>query len=149
MQEVLDEDSGMSDWLIRDSKSGVVLHDRLMTDAALGAAPIKTEHSYSLHSDVESAPSSPHHTKVDGTHSLTYFPPSHLSSEGVRNKCIWPLIDIMSVYPRQRGKSIHSLTNHVTWVARIYIGIPPIDNEQWSSLSPGEKLKLPWNSHQI
>ncbi|XP_053600579.1 cyclic AMP response element-binding protein A isoform X1 [Plodia interpunctella] len=65
MQEVLDEDSEMSDWLIRDSKSVVVLHDRLMTDAALGAAPIKTEHSYSLHSDVESAPSSPHHTKVD------------------------------------------------------------------------------------
>ncbi|KAM3968098.1 cyclic-AMP response element binding protein A [Aphomia sociella] len=65
MQEVLDEDSEMNDWLIRDSKSGVVLHDRLMTDAALGAAPIKTEHSYSLHSDVESAPSSPHHTKVD------------------------------------------------------------------------------------
>ncbi|PZC76753.1 hypothetical protein B5X24_HaOG204141 [Helicoverpa armigera] len=67
MQDVLEEDSEMTDWLIeRDSKSGVVLHDRLMTDAALGAAPIKTEHSYSLHSDVESAPSSPHHTKVDG-----------------------------------------------------------------------------------
>lgn len=66
MQEVLDEDSEMTDWLIeRDSKSGVVLHDRLMTDAALGAAPIKTEHSYSLHSD-DSAPPSPHHTKVDG-----------------------------------------------------------------------------------
>nr|XP_032511859.1 cyclic AMP response element-binding protein A [Danaus plexippus plexippus] len=66
MQDVLDEDSEMSDWLIeRDSKLGVVLHDRLMTDAALGAAPIKTEHSYSLHSDVESAPPSPHHTKVD------------------------------------------------------------------------------------
>lgn len=67
MQDVLDEDSEMGDWLIeRDSKLGVVLHDRLMTDAALGAAPIKTEHSYSLHSDVESAPPSPHHTKVDG-----------------------------------------------------------------------------------
>ncbi|CAG9562990.1 unnamed protein product [Danaus chrysippus] len=66
MQDVLDEDSQMSDWLIeRDSKLGVVLHDRLMTDAALGAAPIKTEHSYSLHSDVESSPPSPHHTKVD------------------------------------------------------------------------------------
>lgn len=66
MQDVLEEDSEMTDWLIeRDSKSGVVLHDRLMTDAALGAAPIKTEHSYSLHSDVESEPSSPHHTKVD------------------------------------------------------------------------------------
>ena len=67
MQDVLDDDSDMGDWLIeRDSKLGVVLHDRLMTDAALGAAPIKTEHSYSLHSDVESAPPSPHHTKVDG-----------------------------------------------------------------------------------
>ncbi|KAJ2950789.1 hypothetical protein O0L34_g9054 [Tuta absoluta] len=66
MQEVLDEDEEMSDWLIeRDSKCGVVLHDRLMTDAALGSAPIKTEHSYSLHSDAESAPASPHHTKVD------------------------------------------------------------------------------------
>ncbi|XP_013138517.1 PREDICTED: cyclic AMP response element-binding protein A-like [Papilio polytes] len=65
MQDVLDEDSDMSDWLVeRESKSGVVLHDRLMTDA-LGAVPIKTEHSYSLHSDGESAPPSPHHTKVD------------------------------------------------------------------------------------
>ncbi|XP_061706592.1 cyclic AMP response element-binding protein A isoform X1 [Cydia pomonella] len=64
MDNVLDEDE--SDWLIeRESKSGVVLHDRLMTDAALGAVPIKTEHSYSLHSDGESAPPSPHHTKVD------------------------------------------------------------------------------------
>lgn len=67
MQDVLDEDSDMGDWLIRDrdSKMGVVLHDRLMTEA-LGGAPIKTEHSYSLHSDVESEPSSPNHTKVDG-----------------------------------------------------------------------------------
>ncbi|XP_034825706.1 cyclic AMP response element-binding protein A isoform X1 [Maniola hyperantus] len=65
MQDVIDEDTEMSDWLIeRDSKIGVILHDRLMTDAALGAAPIKTEHSYSLHSDVESAPASPN-TKVD------------------------------------------------------------------------------------
>ncbi|KOB75923.1 putative Cyclic AMP-dependent transcription factor ATF-6 beta [Operophtera brumata] len=56
----------MGDWMIeRDSKLGVVLHDRLMTDAALGAAPIKTEHSYSLHSDGESEPCSPHHNKVD------------------------------------------------------------------------------------
>lgn len=64
--EVLDEDAEISDWLTeRESKSGVVLHDRLMTDAALGAVPIKTEHSYSLHSDVESLPASPSHTKVD------------------------------------------------------------------------------------
>ncbi|GBP48253.1 Cyclic AMP response element-binding protein A [Eumeta japonica] len=64
MQDVL-EDESMGDWVIgRECKSGVVLHDRLMTDA-LGAAPIKTEHSYSLHSDVDSPPQSPH-TKVDG-----------------------------------------------------------------------------------
>jgi hypothetical protein len=37
----------------------VVLHDRLMTDAALGAVPIKTEHSYSLTSDGDSMPESP------------------------------------------------------------------------------------------
>ncbi|XP_050678137.1 cyclic AMP response element-binding protein A [Leptidea sinapis] len=66
MQDVLDEDSDMGDWLIeRDSKMGVVLHDRLMTDAALESLPIKSEHSYSLHSDVESAPPSPSQTKVD------------------------------------------------------------------------------------
>ncbi|VVC99053.1 unnamed protein product [Leptidea sinapis] len=46
MQDVLDEDSDMGDWLIeRDSKMGVVLHDRLMTDAALESLPIKSEHS--------------------------------------------------------------------------------------------------------
>jgi hypothetical protein len=28
-------------------------------------------------------------------------------------------------------------------------GIPPIDNEQWSSLSPGGKQKLSWNSQRI
>lgn len=62
---MLESDSEMTDWLVeRDSKCGVVLHDRLMTDAAIGAAPIKTEHSYSLHSD-DSNPPSPH-TKVDG-----------------------------------------------------------------------------------
>lgn len=67
MQDVLDDDVEMTDWLVeRESKSGVVLHDRLMTDAVIGSAPIKTEHSYSLHSDVESSPPSPHHTKVDG-----------------------------------------------------------------------------------
>ncbi|KAL4710336.1 hypothetical protein ACJJTC_011152 [Scirpophaga incertulas] len=88
MQEVLDEDSEMSDWLIRDSKSGVVLHDRLMTDAALGAAPIKTEHSYSLHSDVdvESAPSSPHHTKVDDMEDECY-PAMPASAWSSRRRC--------------------------------------------------------------
>jgi len=38
-----------SDWLIGGngrSNSHVVLHDRLMTDALLGNAPIKAEHSY-------------------------------------------------------------------------------------------------------
>lgn len=39
----------VSDWLIGGngrSNSHVVLHDRLMTDALLGNAPIKAEHSY-------------------------------------------------------------------------------------------------------
>lgn len=42
-----------------DVKPQVILHDRLMTDAALGTAPIKTEHSYSLTSDGDSIPDSP------------------------------------------------------------------------------------------
>lgn len=44
----------------------VVLHDRLMTDAALGTLPIKTEHSYSLASDGDSLPdtTSLSHTKI-------------------------------------------------------------------------------------
>lgn len=46
---------------------GVVLHDRLMTDAALGHRPIKSEHSYSLNSDGDSLPDSPISSqKMDG-----------------------------------------------------------------------------------
>ncbi|GLV44131.1 Cyclic-AMP response element binding protein A [Carabus blaptoides fortunei] len=45
---------------------GVILHDRLMTDAALGTLPIKTEHSYSLASDGDSLPESPiSHNKIE------------------------------------------------------------------------------------
>lgn len=46
---------------------GVVLHDRLMTDAVLGNLPIKTEHSYSLASDGDSLPESPitHTTSIE------------------------------------------------------------------------------------
>lgn len=45
----------------------VVLHDRLMTDAALGNLPIKTEHSYSLSSDGDSLTENPTitHAKID------------------------------------------------------------------------------------
>uniref|UniRef100_A0A6M2DG15 Putative creb/atf family transcription factor n=1 Tax=Xenopsylla cheopis TaxID=163159 RepID=A0A6M2DG15_XENCH len=50
-------------WFTSDSRdmkpSPVVLHDRLMTDAALGSLPIKNEHSYSIESDGDSGPSSP------------------------------------------------------------------------------------------
>lgn len=68
MQEALDDEADMQEWFLKDTKSTVVLHDRLMTDAALGALPIKTEHSYSLNSDGDSAPTSPAgmHTRVDG-----------------------------------------------------------------------------------
>lgn len=60
----------MHDWFLeRDMKlPGVILHDKLMTDALLGTLPIKTEHSYSLNSDGDSLPNSPHsmHNKMDG-----------------------------------------------------------------------------------
>ncbi|KAJ8931748.1 hypothetical protein NQ314_015280 [Rhamnusium bicolor] len=70
MQEVLRMQSGdmTIEWSYMDSKDipGVILHDRLMTDAALGTRPIKTEHSYSLTSDGDSLPDSPTpHHKVD------------------------------------------------------------------------------------
>ncbi|XP_041973268.1 cyclic AMP response element-binding protein A [Aricia agestis] len=90
MQDVLDEESDMGDWLIeRDSKLGVILHDRLMTDAALGAAPIKTEHSYSLHSDVESPPGSPH-TKVDDMEDECY--PVIPASAWRSRRCLSPTV---------------------------------------------------------
>lgn len=58
------------EWSLIPTKDipGVILHDRLMTDAALGTMrPIKTEHSYSLASDGDSLPDSPlSHHKVDG-----------------------------------------------------------------------------------
>ena len=51
-----------------DVKPQVILHDRLMTDAALGNIPIKTEHSYcsltTSSSEVDSPPNSP--LKMDG-----------------------------------------------------------------------------------
>jgi hypothetical protein len=40
-------------------------------------------------------------------------------------------------------------THRVFCAVRIYSVIPPIDNEQWSTLSPGEKLKLSWSSHRM
>ncbi|XP_074032273.1 cyclic AMP response element-binding protein A isoform X2 [Leptinotarsa decemlineata] len=68
MHDVLKMQSGdmTIEWSYISSKDipGVILHDRLMTDAVLGTRPIKTEHSYSLTSDGDSLSSSPHH-KVD------------------------------------------------------------------------------------
>lgn len=56
------------EWLLEKDIPGVVLHDKLMTDAALGTRPIKTEHSYSLASDGDSLPNSPiPDNKMDGT----------------------------------------------------------------------------------
>jgi hypothetical protein len=58
---------------ILDVKPQVILHDRLMTDAALGTAPIKSEHSYSLTSDGDSIPDSPLslENKMDGKRDVT------------------------------------------------------------------------------
>ncbi|XP_044317493.1 cyclic AMP response element-binding protein A isoform X2 [Drosophila rhopaloa] len=55
-------DHDMHDWLFeRDVKDPtVILNDKLISDALLnGTQPIKTEHSYSLSSDVDSLPDSP------------------------------------------------------------------------------------------
>ncbi|KAG5888352.1 hypothetical protein JTB14_020752 [Gonioctena quinquepunctata] len=72
MHDVLRMQSGdmTIEWSYISSKdipgAGVILHDRLMTDAVLGTRPIKTEHSYSLASDGDSLPNSPHSRhKVD------------------------------------------------------------------------------------
>lgn len=61
MQDVLrsggDPNDMVVEWSLLDKDPllpTVVLHDRLMTDAALGNLPIKTEHSYSLASDGDS-----------------------------------------------------------------------------------------------
>lgn len=66
----LSSDPDMHDWFLdRDSKiPQVILNDKLMTDAIIGALPIKTEHSYSLNSDGDSMPDSPNslHNKMDG-----------------------------------------------------------------------------------
>ncbi|XP_061396272.1 cyclic AMP response element-binding protein A-like [Musca vetustissima] len=60
----------MNDWFLeRDVKdAAVILNDKLISDALLnGTIPIKSEHSYSLNSDGDSLPDSPHslHTKMD------------------------------------------------------------------------------------
>lgn len=48
----------------------VIIHDKLMTDAAFGHAtlvrPIKNEHSYSLNSEGGSLPDSPQSLRKDG-----------------------------------------------------------------------------------
>lgn len=64
-------DSDMNDWFLeRDVKdAAVILNDKLISDALLnGTLPIKSEHSYSLNSDGDSLPDSPHslQAKMDG-----------------------------------------------------------------------------------
>jgi len=80
---------------ILDVKPQVILHDRLMTDAALGTAPIKTEHSYSLTSDGDSIPDSPLSldNKMDGKNQFcstrvhsSGWTARQLSSDKI---CIW------------------------------------------------------------
>lgn len=74
MQGVLGDLS--QDWpLMERNLPGVILHDKLMTDAALGNRPIKTEHSYSLASDGDSLPDSDisHHHKVDGKYLFLFY----------------------------------------------------------------------------
>ncbi|XP_050296155.1 cyclic AMP response element-binding protein A isoform X2 [Anthonomus grandis grandis] len=71
MPDVLRLHSGENgdEWSFIEAKDipGIILHDRLMTDAALGTRPIKAEHSYSLSTDIDSQPetSKQAHSKVD------------------------------------------------------------------------------------
>ncbi|XP_018790216.1 PREDICTED: cyclic AMP response element-binding protein A isoform X2 [Bactrocera latifrons] len=63
-------DSDLHDWFMeRDMKDPAVmiLNDKLMSDALFNLQPIKSEHSYSLNSDGDSLPDSPHslQTKMD------------------------------------------------------------------------------------
>ncbi|KAK7873460.1 hypothetical protein R5R35_011809 [Gryllus longicercus] len=61
-------DEELPDWatgLSPETRVPIVLHDHLMTDAALGTLPIKSEHSYSLASDGDSGPDSPLSRDVD------------------------------------------------------------------------------------
>lgn len=58
------------EWNFLERELPVVLHDRLMTDAALGSIttrPIKNEHSYSLSSDGDSNPHSPTNSHCGAT----------------------------------------------------------------------------------
>lgn len=50
----------------------MILNDKLMSDALFNLQPIKSEHSYSLNSDGDSLPDSPHslQTKMDGEYHL-------------------------------------------------------------------------------
>nr|XP_022905581.1 cyclic AMP response element-binding protein A-like [Onthophagus taurus] len=89
MQEVLRVNSSADlqvEWNFLDKEISPVLHDRLMTDAALGTRPIKTEHSYSLASDGDSLPDSPISSKRIEDMEEDFFPmiPTHrLNSEMV------------------------------------------------------------------
>lgn len=77
MQEALklSSDTDMHDWFMEHDVKlpKVIIQDKLMTDAALGSMPIKSEHSYSLNSDGDSMPDSPGslQNKMDGK--LVFF----------------------------------------------------------------------------
>lgn len=76
----LSSDSDINDWFMERGGGGdhkishVILNDKLMTDALFGTIPIKAEHSYSLTSDGDSMPESPHDesNKMDGKLSLSF-----------------------------------------------------------------------------
>lgn len=82
-----EEEWGNVLWLKDKSSLGVVLRDRLMTDAALGGPrPIKSEHSYSL--SATSPPGSPPATPTENNQHL----PNSDSLSAVDN----PEVDVIS-----------------------------------------------------
>ncbi|KAL3279545.1 hypothetical protein HHI36_017052, partial [Cryptolaemus montrouzieri] len=57
------------EWIHHDKDiPAVIIHDKLMTDAAGLLRPIKSEHSYSLSSDGGSLPNSPRSLRKNGNY---------------------------------------------------------------------------------
>ncbi|XP_022226136.1 cyclic AMP response element-binding protein A isoform X1 [Drosophila obscura] len=103
-------DHDMHDWLFdRDVKDPtVILNDKLISDALLnGTLPIKTEHSYSLNSDVDSLPDSPksRQAKIEDMDDEC-FPAISLKSA----TCVAATIDpkCLTLHPQSHTPATHS-----------------------------------------
>ncbi|XP_015042563.2 cyclic AMP response element-binding protein A isoform X2 [Drosophila pseudoobscura] len=106
----ISSDHDMHDWLFdRDVKDPtVILNDKLISDALLnGTLPIKTEHSYSLSSDVDSLPDSPKslHPKIEDMDDEC-FPAISLKSATSVRATIDP--KCLTLHPQSHTPATHS-----------------------------------------